>query len=178
MKTGRFSTAVSVGLVISAGLIGYGSAKQPKEKTETERKPPEAKALGKLVGTWGPATNNFKAMKAKWVLGKTYVQIDKHFNDEGKVDTMTLLAWDKQKKAYRCWQFSRLDDGSPEHGEGTWDDKSNTLTFTCAPNTESRRLMIAYIVSGDSLTYKEGIKDKGGKVDWGRLTCEWNKRKE
>jgi hypothetical protein len=38
--------------------------------------------------------------------------------------------------------------------------------------------MIAYIVSGDSLTYKEGIKDKGGKVDWGRLTCEWNKRKE
>ena len=174
---GRFLTVVSIA-VICAGVMGCRARRQPQEKADKEAKPPQSKVLGKLVGTWGPSTNDFKAMKAKWAVGETYVQIDKHFNDEDKLDTMTLLAWDKQKKVYRCWQFSRLDDGSPQQGEGTWDEKSKTLTLTCAPDTEGNALLIAYAVRGDRLTYKEGMKNRAGKVDWSRLTCEWTKRRQ
>jgi hypothetical protein len=43
----------------------------------------------------GPSNNNFQAMRAKGAISETYVQIDKSYNDEDKVDTMTLLTDEK-----------------------------------------------------------------------------------
>lgn len=175
--SGRFLMVVGIAVVTTAGLVNHGVGQQPNKKSDREQKPHEVEVVGKLVGTWGPSANDFKAMKAQWVISGTYVQIDKRFNDSDKVDTMTLLGWSKPKKAYCCWQFGRLDNGSPAQGVGAWDDESHSLTFTCTPNAEGSAIVIAYTVDGDSLTYKEGTKSKEGKVDWG-LTCEWTKRHE
>jgi hypothetical protein len=173
----RFLTTVSAAAIAAAGLVNYGAGQQPREKVDRGPKPPEVEVLDKLVGTWGPSTNNFKAMQAKWLSGDSYIQIDKRFFEADKVDTLTLIAWNKQNKAYRCWHFSGLDGGSPAQGDGSWDDKSKTLTFTCAPSAGGSRLVIAFTVNGDTLVYNEGAKNKAGKVDWA-LTCDWTKRKE
>jgi hypothetical protein len=106
MTTCRRFLVVSAAVITSAGLVNHGVGQQPKEKSDRGPKPREVEVLGKLVGTWGPSANNFNAMKAKWVVNETYVQIDKRFNDEDKVDMTTMLTWDKQKKVYRCWKFS------------------------------------------------------------------------
>jgi hypothetical protein len=117
-------------------------------------------------------------MTAKWALSGTYLQIDKHFNDEAIIATMTFLTWDQKRKVYRCWQFGRLDGGSPQQGEGRWDDTSNTLRFVCAADSEGRTLILAYMVSVYRLTYKEATEDKAGKVKQDLLTCEWVRRKD
>ena len=71
---------VALGLVMGAGtgapraLPKHLEADGAKESSAVE-----VKQLDKLVGTWGPASNKFVAMTAKWTVAGTCLQIDKRF---------------------------------------------------------------------------------------------------
>lgn len=90
--------------------------------------------LEKLVGTWKfkDTKGQSRTLKRELVLDGHFVQ-SKVFNDQGKLLNIKMYAYDAKKKAYRNWWF--IPGGgvkAPVAMEfaGTWDESSQTLTFT------------------------------------------------
>jgi hypothetical protein len=163
-----------VALIVSVAFTMVCRSQEPKEKNaDKEPKPPEFKVLAKLIGTWGvPTAKNPKAIRAKWAVGGTYVQIE-HSSD---VENMTLITWDKEKKVFRLWRFSSM--GSVLEGKGKWDNKSNTLTFTSEPNAEGATNVLTYTVDDENLVFQVDYNVKAGKRSGGSFKGEYKKYKE
>ncbi len=106
MNAARPLWTITCIVLLVLGIIGCGSRRDSNGKVDSqkanrsveERQSPESTVLDNLVGTWGPSSNQFKAMTATWAVGATYLQIATHFNREDTVDTLTLLSCDKRKK--------------------------------------------------------------------------------
>ena len=107
---------------------------------------PEMKVLERLVGTWKveginkvakwtPKETRWTAThKRELVLDGHFVQ-DKGFDDLRKASNTGMYTYDSDSKSYRWWFF----DSSGFYAEttGTWDEGSQTFTFTQKPSAPS-----------------------------------------
>jgi hypothetical protein len=101
--------------------------------------PPEMKALERLLGTWEveqttsvpkETGSNTHVVKRELVLGGRFVQGMGGF-DDGEPDFTTMYTYDSQRKTYRNWFFH--SSGFYWEATGTWDESSQTLSFTYRP---------------------------------------------
>jgi len=99
--------------------------------------PPEMKVLERLVGTWEVETivkvpeetgSDKLVVKREMVLGGRFVQEMGGSDDKGKPNFMGMYTYDSNRKTYRRWFF--LSGGFYTEGTGTWDESSQTFTFT------------------------------------------------
>ena len=102
---------------------------------EPSAPPPEMKALERLLGTWKveqivkvpEESRSTNTVKRELVLGGRFVQ-----EVGGGVDNLPrhtgMYTYDSDRKAYRYWFF--MSGGFYWEPTGTWDESSQTLTFT------------------------------------------------
>jgi hypothetical protein len=139
-----------------------------------ESSPPlEMKALERLVGTWNVETivkvpeengSDKLVVKRELVLGGRFVQEMGGSDDKGKPNFMAMYTYDSNKRAYRNWLF--LSDGGCIESAGTWDERSQTLTFTNRPDWGGTGVISLRF--SDETTFSHSIiaRDAGGKISY------------
>jgi hypothetical protein len=131
--------------------------------------PPEMKVLEKLVGTWKvehvgkvPAAAPFSCIiKARPVLGGRFVEQTGDVAPE-EPNQIGMYTYDSNRRNYRYWFFH--SSGFFVDSTGTWNDSSQTLTFTNKPFEGATGIITVHFL--DETTYDWSIinKDAGGKV--------------
>jgi uncharacterized protein (TIGR03067 family) len=101
--------------------------------------PPELKVLERRIGTWatevviqpGPwAPNGAKytgTETVEWILGGRFQQT-RFTGRPANQDSLSLLTYDAQRKAFRAWYHS--DEGFSGEHTGQWDEAAQTLLWT------------------------------------------------
>ena len=139
-----------VGLAIYGGLLTHrllaaqrspeaGSAGAAPREEAQPVKPAELKVLDRLAGKWRyewesqPTEGEPKGSKGsgtstnEWILDGWF-QEHKGKGDKTPHEILEIWTYDVQTKTYRAWGF--MAPGANQYeGTGTWDEKSNTLSY-------------------------------------------------
>ena len=136
---------------------------------ESNAPPPEMKVLHRLLGTWKveqmtsvPETGSVThIVKRELVLGGRFVREIGGF-DDGEPDYTAMLTYDSQRKTYRNWFFH--DSGFYWEASGTWDETSQTLTFTYGLPGNGKGILTFRFMDETTLTFSMIGKDPRGEV--------------
>ena len=135
---------------------------------------PEMKPLERLVGTWkvdsivkvpedaDAGSTNF--VKRELVLGGRFVQETGNFDDKGEPTFMGMYTYDSKRKAYRYWFF--MSGGFYTESTGTWDESSQTLTFTQAPKRGATGVTTLRFSDETTFVFSIIARDAGGEITY------------
>jgi hypothetical protein len=139
---------------------------------------PELQVLNHWVGTWDvelavkPNADLPKGGRAKgtaaaaWVLdGRFLQQTSASEAGEGlpAMQVTTLMTYDPRKKVYRNWAF--FSTGFVSESEGTWDEKSRTMTSTSRDAESGTATTIKATFAEDGTeTWSIVTRDREGKA--------------
>jgi hypothetical protein len=133
--------------------------------------PPEMKVLEKLVGTWEveqtvkvpeESRSTKLLVKRGVVLGGRFVHEEGGFNDKGKPSFIGMYTYDSSKKAYRYWLF--VSEGGYSESTGTWDERSQTLSFTNRPSWGGTGVITLRLPDEASFAFSIISKNPSGTV--------------
>jgi hypothetical protein len=153
-------------LAVGFGLILLGGA-------SAQEQAPELKVLDRWVGTWKteainkPAEWNPKETKiagtvtGKWILGSKFVE-ESWSSQAGGSEHRFLWSYDPQRKMYRNWFFG--SDGTTGEGTGTWDEKTNTMTWKTEPGPGLTGNATCRFLDADTYEWTYIIRDGAGKA--------------
>jgi len=132
---------------------------------------PEMKRVGRFVGTWDAELlyraaewtpqekRATRTVQCQWILDGQFLQT--LAIDSDGLESLFLLGYDPQLKAYRQWRFTA--DGQTGHFTGHWDDVSNSITMKSElPNRLSFR-MISQFTGADNHDWNGLVTDAEGK---------------
>ena len=95
---------------------------------------PELKVLDRYAGTWVEHISGRPEVRRRdegeWILEGRFLRqkwTTEALEDAPKASGMTLMTYDRERNVYRSWSF--LATGSMIENDGTWDAKSNTMTW-------------------------------------------------
>jgi hypothetical protein len=133
--------------------------------------PPEMKVLERLVGTWRvenigkvpEETRSTSITKRELVLGGRFVQ-ETGGPEKGKPTYMCMQTYDSNRKTYRGWFFH--ESGSCSESTGTWDESSQTFTFTNRPGGGAMGVTTLHFLDEKTLDFSWIVKDKSGKISF------------
>src|SRR5262245_26228588 len=158
-------------LLLLAALIFTSLETAP---AQPPAKPPELKVLDRLVGKWryeweskpteGEPRGNRGAGTSvnEWVMDRWFQQ------HKGKGDTppheiLEVWTYDQHTKTYRAWGF--MSPGANHYeATGTWDEKSNTLTYKGKGPGDVTTLSTMRFIDEDNRVGTRVAKDAVGKV--------------
>ncbi len=154
---------LAIALLVSTEASGQDSSPPP----------PEMKVLERLVGTW-KVEQVVKVpeesrpinldVKRELVLGGRFVQEMGGFDDEGKPTFTGMYTYDSNKKAYRYWLF--LSGGFYAESTGTWDERSQTFTFTNSPSRGVTGVITIRFLDEGTFSHSIISRDSGGKIGY------------
>jgi len=142
-----------VGLALSGGLLTHrllaaqrspeasAADAAPREEAGAAKpaKPAELKVLDRLTDKWRyeweskPTERDPKGSKGagtstnEWILDGWFQQ-RKGKSDDGGHEMLEVWTYDGHTKTYRAWGFM-APGANPYEGTGTWDEKTNTLSY-------------------------------------------------
>jgi len=142
-----------VGLALSGGLLTHrllaaqrspeasAADAAPREEAGAAKpaKPAELKVLDRLTDKWRyeweskPTERDPKGSKGagtstnEWILDGWFQQ-RKGKGDDGGHEMLEVWTYDGHTKTYRAWGFM-APGANPYEGTGTWDEKTNTLSY-------------------------------------------------
>jgi hypothetical protein len=119
---------------------------------------PELAALDHYSGSWKTAFSIETGEKkdtltgnvsAAWVLGGRFMQQNSTIPHVGNetLSLKTLMTYDPLAKTYRLWSFTSM--GSHSEGVGTWDEASNTFSWTILDPKTNATTKITSTITGD-----------------------------
>lgn len=135
--------------------------------------PPEMKIMAKRVGTWKTVS---RIKPAEWtpeggktegeekielVLGGRFIQ-GRARTQPGDVEAIWHGTFDPGRKVYRVWYFDSL--GNIVDSTGTWDPKSNTLTWRETPQPGITSNFHWRFIDDDTFEWDVLARDAAGKV--------------
>ena len=161
----KFSFPMTVSLVLAVLM----HADVPGQ--ESTPPPPEMKVLERLVGTWRvenigkvpEETRSTSITKRELVLGGRFVQ-ETGGPEKGKPTYMCMHTYDSSRKTYRWWFFH--ESGSCSESTGTWDESSQTFTFTNRPGGGAMGVITLHFLDKNTLDFSWIVKDTGGKISF------------
>jgi len=133
--------------------------------------PPEMKALERLVGTWKveqivkmpeETRSTNLVVKRELVLGGRFVQEMGGFDDKGKPTFRGMCTYDSDTKTYRYWFFHA--GGFYWESTGTWDERSQTFTFTARPRRGITGVITLRFLDKTTFVFSVISRDTGGKI--------------
>jgi hypothetical protein len=155
-------------------LCSLGCNGEDKKSAEEPAKPPELKALGRLIGTWkDEATYKVAEWTPKkrtetlvyrdeWTLNGRFLQSRGREEGDGKAEDLQLMTFDPEKKVFRRWYFD--SDGATNESTGKWDGKTNSFTWTGDLGDGITAVSVWTLADEDTVVWSRIAKDKDGKV--------------
>jgi len=140
---------------------------------EPSAPPPEMKVLEKLVGTWNveqtvkvpeESRSTNLVVKREVVLGGRFVHEMGGFDDKGKPSFTGMYTYDSNRKTYRHWLF--LSGGGYSESTGTWDERSQTFTFTNRPSWGGTGVITLRFPDETAFAFSIISKNPGGTVGY------------
>jgi hypothetical protein len=169
----RINLAVCVVLAGVAPAVGLADAPAGPAKDV-----PELQALSHWVGEWDTemtvkanadlarGMSRKGTTTAEWVLNGRFLQQTWILKpDDGSPATQgtTFMTYDPRKKVYRSWMFNST--GSVSESEGTWDEKSRTMTSTIREAEAGTTTTIKATFAADGTeNWSFTTRDRDGKV--------------
>ena len=143
-------------------------------KTEKSDTPlsPEMKVLKRLIGTWDvtgvskPAewtpeeVRTTSKVTRTWVLNESFV-LDSSKKSDGR-ESLALLTYDPQQKAYRSWWFS--SEGHTSKSTGAWDSVSETISFRSEFGNGLTSRSAVRFIDDDHHDWRVVVTDGNGKL--------------
>jgi hypothetical protein len=148
-------------------MLAEWSRQKPEEKL-----PPELKVLQRLAGTWDvkgisrPAAWTPKEVRTtskvtrKWVLDGRFLQDNSEISDG--TESISLLTYDPQKKAYRSWWFS--SQGNSSKSTGQWGAAAETMSFTADLGDGLTSRDSVRFLDQDRHDWHVVVRDRDGKL--------------
>ena len=140
---------------------------------ESTAPPPEMKALERLLGTWKveqivkvpkETRSTNLVVKRELVLGSRFVQAMGGFDDKGKPTYKGMYTYDSNRKTYRYWFF--LSGGFYSESTGTWDERSQTFTFTNRPRRGVTGVITLRLLDETTFVFSIISRDTSGKISY------------
>ena len=134
--------------------------------------PPEMKALERLVGTWNVEQENKVpeqarlnyVLKAKAILGGRFIQQMGASHGEAKPTQMGMYTYDVNKKDYHYWFF--MSSGFFAESIGTWDESSQTFTFTNSLPGGGRATITTRFLRETEFIFSMTTRNAGGEIGY------------
>jgi hypothetical protein len=103
---------------------------------------------------------------AEWVLNGRFLRQTwtlKLEDGSPATEGTTFMTYDPRKRVYRSWMFNST--GSASESEGTWDEKSRTMTSTMRNAEEGTTTTVkATFAAEGTETWSFTTRDRDGKV--------------
>jgi hypothetical protein len=125
-----------------------------KWRYEWESKPTEGQPSGSKGS--GTSTN-------EWILGGWFQQ-HKGKGDNPPHEILEVWTYDGPTKTYRAWGFMAAPGANRYEGTGTWDDKTNTLTYKGKGPGDVTFVSTMRFIDKDTRVATRVAKDAKGKV--------------
>jgi hypothetical protein len=151
---------------------GEKTLAQWSKQTPDDKLPPEMKVLERLVGTWDakavskPAQWTPREVRTtskivrQWVLDGRFLQDTSEISDGS--ESLSLLTYDPQMKAYRSWWFS--SEGHTSKSGGKWDAASETLSFRSNLGNGLTSYGSVRFIDRNRHSWRVVVRDGGGKL--------------
>jgi hypothetical protein len=147
----------------------------PQQVRGEEPKPPPELQVLQTIGTWDEVMTNKPSewlptagqsttvTKKTWFLGDKFVRMEGVLQPS-KTEFFSLLTYDPDVKVYRTWYFD--SGGAMPRGmvQGTWDEKTRTITWTGTDEAGNKTTGKSKFTDKDNHEWTLVVKSPDGKL--------------
>lgn len=135
---------------------------------------PERRVLDRWTGKWiadvnmNPAAWTPRGMKmtetksCEWMVKNSFLQETGRKVSGGNGEHQAVMGFDMRRRVYRIWLFD--SNGIATTADGTWDSKSQTMTWTSDLGIGAQMKATHRFINKDTYLYSFHIKSKNGDV--------------